>query len=331
MAAPFYNAIKGTTAGTPGTSAFTPNAASAGYRPWSVVPAGWIGLVCYEDGSDAEFAYSYWNGTSLSRPAAGFFDSSTAAQLSLTSSATAAMVEDAKEVQPHLGGTPWRIWVPIIGSTTLSVVGTTAPTSVGTAASAARTATNYLTAQPRLQLTSATTANAQAGVLTGSTMAIVSTTAGIGGYEFVARFGASGIPTGPRLFIGVTDTTFQSSTSEPSALVANFAIFGKDSGDTNIQLMTNSGAGTGTKINTGIPLVVNGWYEASIWSEPGSTKVWALLIRLDTGDIWLGSTTTDVPVSGSVMFPQILGGLNGANTGTAIVFHTGGMHIRLGS
>jgi hypothetical protein len=63
VASPFYNCIKGATSGAPGTGAFTPNAAASGFRAWSLVPTGWIGLVRYEDGTSWELTYSYWNGS----------------------------------------------------------------------------------------------------------------------------------------------------------------------------------------------------------------------------------------------------------------------------
>lgn len=329
LAAPFYNAIKGTTAGTSGTGAFTPNAASTGFRAWSNVPTGWIGMVRYEDGSAWELRYGYWNGTTITRPTNGFFDSSTGSGLTLTSAATAALVMDAGEVQPHIGGTSWRGSIANPSSTyTMLGIGHTNTGSSTSAGSFA--ATNYLTEQARTVHTSATTANAQSGISNSVACGIVSTSAGRGGIEYVARFGTSQQPTGPRLFAGLTSTTYLANTGEPSALTANVACFAKDSTDTNIQLLVNSNAGTGTKTDTGIPLTTNGWYEASVWMEPGSNKVYGLLIRLDTGDIWFGSTTTDVPATGALMLPMLLGGLS-ATTGTAFKMEVGSMFIRAGS
>lgn len=333
MPAPFYPLIKGTTAGTPGTGAFTPNAAASGFRAWSTVPR-WTGLVRYDDGSAWELGWAVWNGTTLSRSSTQFFDSSTGSPLSLTSSATAAMVVDPNEVMPDLGSCQWRGWVPTLAGTAWANVGmSAAPATTGTLASAAIAATNYLTEQVRIQNTSATTANAQA-VMVGNTgaVAVVSTSAGRGGFVSTARWGASVLPTGPRLFVGMTSATFVGNTGEPSALVAKVAAFAKDSGDTNIQLLTNDGTGGGTKIDTGIAWAANGWYESSIWCEPGSNKVNALLMRMDPGNeaVWFQSTTTDVPIDGSLLFPQMMGGLNGTNTGTAIVFHGGSLFIRTG-
>jgi hypothetical protein len=330
MAAPFYNAIKGTTAGTPGTGAFTPNAASTGFIAWSTVASGWIGLVRFEDGSAWELSYCYWNATTLSRASTQMVSSSSGSAISLTSAATAAMVVDGAEVQPHLM-VPWRGAIPVVGVATPSVIGIGAITATGTAAGTSPATTNFLTEQPRAQLTSATTANAQSAWTSGTTFVTASSTAGRGGWEFTARFGCSQIPTGPRVFAGVAGASYVVNSAEPSAHTTNLAVLGLDSTDTNLQLLVNNNSGSGTKTTTGIPLVANGWYEVTIWSDPGSLTVKMLLIRLDTGDIFYGSTASDVPVTGSVMLPQVVAGLNGTNTGTAMILHMGGMLVRTAS
>jgi hypothetical protein len=329
MSAPFYNCVKGTSSGAAGTGAFTPLAASTGYQAWSTVPTGWIGLVRYDDGTAWELTYSYWNGTTLSRASTQVKESSTGSQLTLSASATASLIIPAADAQPQLGTQHWGCWKYTIGGTTATSIGTIAPTVTGTASAASLATTNYLTEQQRTISTSATTANAQAGFSTTTAHAVVNTTAGRGGFDLTWRWGCSGIPTGPRMFQGMTATTFVAVTTEPSALTANYAVFAKDSTDTNIQLLTNSNVSTGTKINTGIPLVANAWYESSIFIEPGSNTVNALLIRLDTGAIWFGKTSTDVPATGSLMFPQFLTGLS-STTGTAIVYNFGHMFIKMG-
>lgn len=331
MSGPFYNAIRGTTSGAPGTGAFTPNAAASGFVAWSTVPSGWIGLVRYEDGSNWELSYGYWNATTITRPAAGFVSSSSGSQLSLTSAATASLVADGDGVNPHFV-TPLCGARPNINNAGVTVIGLAAGTATGTAAAASLATTNLLTLQPRVQYTSVTTANGQAGythAVTGG-VGIPSTTAGRGGYEFACRFGASGLPTGPRLFVGMTATNFVGNTAEPSALTANCAFHGFDSTDSNIiQLITNSNAGTGTKISTGITFAANGWYESRIWTLPGSTTTYARLFRFDTGDIHYTSTSTDVPASGATMSPHCIGGLS-ATTGTAFVMQFGGYWVRTG-
>lgn len=330
MAAPFYNAIKGTTSGTPGTGAFTPNAASTGFLAWSTVPTGWIGLVRYEDGSAWELSYCYWNGTTLSRASTQLVSSSSGSALSLTSAATAALVVGGDEVQPHLI-TPWRGWIPVPNASGLTALGLPAVTATGTAAGVAIASTNFLTEQPRVQSTSATTANAQAGWSTTTTVALSSSTAGRGGWEIASRFGVTQLPTGPRVFIGLTSANYIGSTAEPSALNATKVALAKDSTDTNLQLLVNPSGPSGTKTDTGIALVANGFYEVTMWAQPGSTTIYMLLVRLDTGAIFYASTSTNVPSSGVALMPQMVFGLNGTDTGTAVIPHFGGMLIRTAS
>lgn len=324
---PFYNNVKATSSGAAGTGSFTPSTATADGLAWSTVPTGWIGLVRYDDGTSWELAYGYWNGTTITRPS-NIFASSSGSRLSLTSAATAALVPDGAIMAPNMV-IPARGVLPLANNSAATAIGFSAATVTGTAAAGTIATTNYLTEQPRIQLTSATTANAQAGYTNAAACLLTSTTAGRGGWQFAGRFGVSQLPTGPRLFVGVTGTTMIGVTSEPSALTANYAVFAKDSTDTNIQLLTNSNASGGTKIDTGITLTTTAWYHAQIWASPGSTTVYALLIRMDTGDIFFTSTSTDVPGNGALMFPQCLGGLS-STTGTAIVLHFGGYWVRNG-
>jgi hypothetical protein len=283
--------------------------------------------VRYEDGSSWELSYGYWNGTTISRPS-NIVASSSGSRLSLTSSATASIVADGTAVGPNFLS-DGRGYLAIINNSGQSALGVTAVTATGTAAAATIAATNYLTEQPRAQYTSATTANAQAGISNTNVTAITSTTAGRGGWMFATRFGASALPTGPRFYVGMTDTTFVGVTSEPSARTADYAVFAKDSTDINLQLLTNSGVSTGTKIDTGIALAANDWFHAQIWTQPGSTTVYALLIKMNGGSIYYGSTATDVPADGSLMRPNVIGGLS-STTGTAIVMHIGGLQVRTG-
>lgn len=328
MAGPFYNNIRAPTGSAPGTGSFTPSGSVFAGQPWSAVASGWIGLVRYEDGIEAELRYGYWNGTVITRPANGFVWSTTGAALSLSAAATASLIADSNKVQPHLGGVGFSLMVPVPGSTTIHGLGAV-NTNLGTASAEAIAATNFLTEQPRLKWTSLTTANAAAGVHMGTSPRMVySTVAGSGGGEFVCRFGASTIPTGPKLWTGL-QLAINTSVNEPSSFF-NLALFAKDSGDTNIQLMTNDGTGAATKIDTGIPWVANGWYEASIWFPPGGGRIYALLIRLDTGAIFYRETTTDLPVNGSLLVPVCYGSLS-ATTGTALVLHVGAMMARSGA
>lgn len=324
MAGPFYNTIKSISSGAAGTGAFTPSTASAGYLAWSTVPAGWIGLVRFEDGAAWELQYSYWNGTTLSRAATTqFVQGSSGSALTLTSAATAELIGNADRIGHHAMVPRYQV-TPNLSLTTYSVWGVVAPTVTGTA-SAASYATSVLGQQQRVISTSATTANAQAAFVNNSIFVNVTATAGIGGFDFCSRFGLSGtLPTGLRVFIGLSQATFVANTGEPSALASTNIILGKDSTDTNLQIIYR-GTGIATKVDTGIFLALNGLYEINLWNNPSSTKIFALLIRIDTGAIFY-TTFTSFDV-GNFMFPAALVGLS-ATTGTAVTLNYGGFILR---
>lgn len=319
-----FDAIKGTTAGAPGTGSFTPNAAASGFRAWSNVAAGFVGQVLFEDGSAKEGAWCYWDGTTLTRPANGFVWSTTGSQLSLGSSATAALAASADEIEGPLGGGRFAALVAT-SSTTHTAIGDTASSTLGSSGAHTQATTNLLTEQVAIKYTSGTTADSVAGVGFANSQALYSTASGRGGFDCFSRFGPLQLPTGPRLAAGVTNPAYSS--GEPSAIAGNFAMFLKDSTDTNIQFATKDGTTAG-KTDTGITLTAGAFYLARVWAAPGGGRVYGLLIRWDTGDIWYGSRTTNLPTNGTFLKGMIAGALNGSNTGTAFVLHIASIVLR---
>jgi hypothetical protein len=331
MPAPFYSAIKGVNSGSAaGTGAFTPGSAPSGYRAWSLVPTGWFGKVRFEDGTDWELCYCFWTGTTLTRAAQQVFDSSTGSQLSLTTAATASMIVSAEDIGNHWGRTRQGAVYGALGGNALVSVGLPTFTAIGTATAKILVNGQIATSQPSVKLASATTANAQAGVHHASAMGLVSVFAGIGGMEVTGRFGVTTLPTNPKMLMGMTTVTWAASAGEPSALAASMAAFGKDSTDATIKLFTKDGT-TINKVDTGISLGGTGYYEFSVWCEPGSNKVYGLLVRYDTQEVWFGSTTTNCPnTAGANMLAQMIGGLS-STTGTAFTLDFGSMAIRAGT
>lgn len=237
------------------------------------------------------------------------------------------MIGDGNEIGPDPATYPPRGYMGGFNTTTITLLGVGNPTTNGTLAAVGLATTNYLTRQPRVQYTSATTASARTGWVGATTWFTTSSTAGLGGWMFTTRFGASQLPTGPRVFVGVSSAVFTNA-AEPSAFTAHLAAVGLDSTDTNLQFITNSSVGSCTKIDTGIPFAANGWYEVTLWSEPGSLTVNLLLVRLDTPAIYYGSTATDVPTTNNLLLPQVEIDLNATNTGTAVIMHLGHMLSR---
>jgi hypothetical protein len=321
--------VKGTTAGTPGTGAFTPNTAVTGFSAWSVVVAGWIGLVRYDDGAAWELAFSYWNGTTLSRASTQVYASSSGSQLTLTSATTATLITDIQGFLDGLSSKPWRMVLATVSNSSPASLGIPAPSSYGTAAASTIVNTNYLTEQPRMQYTSGTAADNVAGWNGSSNVsALYTTTAGRGGFVYDSIWGASQLPANPRFGAYLSNGSL--SGGQPSAQNASFVALAKDSGDTNIQFMTNDGTAPATKGDTGIAIVANGWYRASFWVPPGGGTASGLMIQLDTGAIWYGSTTATLPADGAALIANLHCGLNGTDTGTACIFHPAHMAVKAG-
>lgn len=321
MAAPFFNNISGTVTVAPTTGSFTLTGASAGGDPWTDVPANSMVAYRADEGATWEYGLGLWNGTTLTR---NVRDSSSGALISFGTGVVVSATLPADEIQPHIGGGKWAMASAVPAVTTPSVFGC-AITQSGTAAALSPTTTNYLTRQHRLRLTSLTTANAVCGWTIPNGFVYRTTSSFLGGWEFVCRFGASTLPTGPRLLAGIAASAL--GIVEPSANL-NFAAFIKDSTDTNIQFATNDATGAATKVDTGIPLVPNAGYEAAVWNNPGEAKINYSLVRLDTGAIKIGSVTTDLPVVDTAMGAYCQGSVNGTNTGTGFVLEPSSLYLR---
>lgn len=324
MIPPFFGPVQSTVTGTPGAGSITPNTAVAGALAFSVVPTNSFLFLYITDGSAWENSYSLWNGTTLTRV---LVNSSTGSLLSLTSAAIVAIVPDPWEVQPHVGGPKWGSISARAGSGTPSRHGLFDETAYATLSSASPAATNLFTQQHRMLSTSPTTASATCGMRLSSSDVCRHTTAFFGGFDLRIRMGASQLPTGPRLFLGLNQGG-AITTAEPSSFTIMCG-FGKDSTDTNIQFMVNDSSGTATKTDTGIAFAVNDYYDARVWCNPGGAAVYGVLRRLGTGTAWLGNATTDLPNSGSMMNAQCFGGLS-ATTGTAFIMGIGSLYLRTG-
>ena len=328
---PFYNTIKSISSGTAGTGAFTPSTASAGYLAWSTVPAGWIGMVRFEDGAAWELQYCYWSGTTLSRSATKqFVQGSAGSALTLTSAATAELVANGLALK-GAGFVPEAKWSPIPSAITFTNFGMGALSTVGTLTAVNLTGGGSPQgATPQVTSNSLTSANAQAGFYTLTALGGPSTTAGRGGYVYSCRFGTSAFPATGRMFNGMTDVTFVANTGEPSALVANYAVCARDSSDTNMQFLMNSNVSTGTKIDTGIPFVSSSFFELYIWNLPGSLTTYFLLIEQVSGGIFYSSSSNDAPASSAQLKPQMIAGLS-ATTGVAFSLQFAGMSVLPGT
>lgn len=217
----------------------------------------------------------------------------------------------------------WGSLRPLATGTTFSANGLLTPSAYGTAGAASPANTNYRTRRHRVTYTSATTASAQAGNRVASWLYRAD------GFDFMAQFGVGGLPLNPRLFVGFQSSSGALAAGEPSA-VTSCIFFGKDSTDTNIQFCSNDGSGTASKQDTGIALAVDGWYEVRIWCESGGSDVYGRITRHDTGTTWEGTISSDLPTTTTAQHINVMGALNGTDTGTAIILDVGTIFARSG-
>jgi hypothetical protein len=115
--------------------------------------------------------------------------------------------------------------------------------------------------------------------------------------KFTVGFGGSAIGTG-RYLVCVADTASQywSGATEPSSLALELVGIALDSGDANVQVIHNDGAGACTKIDLGAAFAraANMVLEVELTFTSGGGITYAIT-RLDTGATASGTIATDMP------------------------------------
>ena len=183
--------------------------------------------------------------------------------------------------------------------TTISYFGM-ANTTVGTASSPTLASTNLHQSMRKIRITSAATANAAAELRNASNMVWRGNAAGLGGWFYNTRVATNSTTANQRMFVGLYSGTGAISTSQsPSSLTQMIGI-GWDSTDTNLQIMTNDGSGTATKIDLGASFPANDTtavYEFTMFAKPNDSEVTYRVTRLDTGDLVAGTISADLPTN----------------------------------
>jgi hypothetical protein len=241
------------------------------------------------------------------------------------------LTNSSERVQSHLGATKWGMWQPIGGSTALTNISLGAPTVSGTASSVGIASTNLMTRMPRMQYSTAAVANNVVGIIgTNATSAglLYSTDTNDTGYELVCRFGFGTLPVNPRIYIGHGNVGL--STIEPSTL-NNSIFFGKDSTDTNWQLMRRGTSAT-TKTDLGFAPALNVPYEITISKDPGNKDVKCMLFCLDGSQTpfitRIAAGSANLPTNNGNLIPAVQLALNATDTGTAALIYFMNLTLR---
>lgn len=213
-------------------------------------------------------------------------------------------------LQPSLDGNGVEMWLPQ-ATTVIGVLGTTAPTAVGTVSHPALAVGSLRLSTRRAIVTSAATANSASELRAATTRCWRGDAAGLGGFFLTMRFGASSSVAGQRLFCGLTSTTSAITTTQDPAALTNVVGIGNAAADANLQILHNDGAGTCTKVDLGASFPVpsgvnNALYEVVLFAKPNDTAIGWRVTRLDAGDVTSGTiTTADIPASTVFLAPHM--------------------------
>ncbi len=185
-------------------------------------------------------------------------------------------------------------------STAFNVIGMPAPTAVGTVSHPALASTNFRTQLRRGIVTSAATANSVSELRSSVTQCWRGNAAGMGGFCKTDRFAVSSSTANQQVAVGLFATTSAISTTQVPSALTNCVFAGWDAADTNLQIMSNDGSGTCTKVDLGSNFPANNTtavYEVTFYAAPNDTQISYRVVRLDTGNVATGTITTDLPTN----------------------------------
>lgn len=214
-------------------------------------------------------------------------------------------------IQPHIGLHRISAWIPQGNSTIITAIGSNALTAAGTATVATMASTNIYTQLKSLEyLVTAADNNAVAGWRASQNTFWRGNAANAGGFHMVCQWGpATGVATTTnRAFVGMTSATAAPTDVQPSSLLSMCGM-GWDAADTNIQMMTNDGAGTATKIDLGanfpVPTVDRTKaYEFQLYCAPNASTMNYKITDRGTGNVASGSLSTDLIPNTTFVSPR---------------------------
>jgi hypothetical protein len=209
-------------------------------------------------------------------------------------------------LQPSLARANVTMWLPQWSSQSPLTFGNPWTVSSGTAISTGPdfTVKRLFAALPYIGANSAATAGSLGRVnTTGPDCSRPFNNTFYGGFRLLARFGCADAATvaGARQFVGLTYTTF---TGDPVSQIMLIGV-GCDSGDTNLSIYTNDFSGTATKIplSASFPAHTLGVdvYDLAMYCPRDGASIAVTVTRVNTGDSFNTSLTTDLPQSNTAL------------------------------
>lgn len=214
-------------------------------------------------------------------------------------------------LQPFFGRNKIGLWAPI-GSSSSAVagLGVNAPSTTGSMVARDVQTTNFFSAAVRSGYSSAATAGSSAGPRLDKLQYWRGNGAGLGGFRIVLVYGCSDAATvsGARSFAGLTGSTTAIGNLNPSTLT-NIIGVGTDSSETTLSLMYNDASGSATKVSLGANFpdhtLSTDLYELILTAGPNASEVGVQLTRMNTGDVFNTTISTDLPANTQLLAPQV--------------------------
>ena len=133
------------------------------------------------------------------------------------------------------------------------------------------------------------------------------------GSKVIIIFGLPIYASTQRMFAGYAGSNNQLGTTVNTSTNLNIVGVGKDSGDTNLQIMFNGGSGTATKVDTGIAANANDVYRVTVFLPSNTTTTYVTLEKFTKSGVttFSSSNSAKAPVAGTMMYFNL-----SSNTGT---------------
>lgn len=189
-----------------------------------------------------------------------------------------------------------------VNTTTFNYLGLAAHTVVGTASARGTTSTDYQSQTRRIAVAVvSSTAPATGSFRNTQVQWWRGNAAGFGGFYFSMKFGIDASVTHLIYFFGLNTGSAITSNTNPSTLI-NIIGVGKDTNDTNMQLMYNDGSGTATKVDLGVSIGITSIFCLRIFCLPNDSNIYVSVEDLGAGTVLIDTTlTSDIPSSTTFM------------------------------
>ncbi len=215
-------------------------------------------------------------------------------------------------LQPAFFGNSVIMWLPGTGTTASINFGVSWTIST-TQSHPTITNTNLLSSMKRAVFTTNSSSNVTSGIRASARTHWRGNADKFGGFFFFARIGFVTPRSDMRIMVGLSGVTTALG-GEPSAQ-NNTVCFGKDSTDTNLQLMFRNGSTT-TKVDLGIAPVAGEVFDIIFYCAPNSNSIFSRIVRRNDDYVFSDNAehTLTLPVNTIMLVPHAEIRTSSANT-----------------